>query len=258
MIADEPHMGGGGLLKAVSKAQKMAKKADTGARAILPAAERDANLAKMMESSKVKGRLYHGTTEDIQKFDPNKAGTKTKNLTTALGTFLSNNPQEASRYAKDWGTQGGNVMPVFAQVTNPYQMPYNEFEGLAMGAWNRMMKDPSFDPNATVRWNDIEGAKRAAAAVNKHEPEALQDVLNRRDELIAQGHDAVIVNIGGNKEVIVFDPAKIKSAIGNRGTYDLTDPDITKARGGSVRMAQGGSVSVYDRDQVDAIANQYM
>jgi hypothetical protein len=35
-----------------------------------------------------------------------------------------------------------------------------------------------------------------------------------------------------NHEYIVFDPTQIKSAIGNRGTYDPNDPDIRKARGG--------------------------
>jgi hypothetical protein len=42
------------------------------------------------------------------------------------------------------------------------------------------------------------------------------------------------MNIGGNREVVAFDPRRIKSAIGNRGTYDPNDPDITKAKGGSV------------------------
>lgn len=239
------HMAGGGAAKkvvegAVKGVKKLLGMADAVPKGVLPTAERDANLNKMLEGSKVKERLYHGTTDDVQKFDPKKAGKKTGNLTTALGTFLSDSPKEASRYAEQWGTKGGNVMPVFAQIQNPYQMPYKEFDQLAMGAWNRMMKDPSYDPNAIVKWDDIEGAKRAAAAVNKHEPDALQDVINRRNELIAQGHDAVIVNIGGNKEVIVFDPAKIKSATGNRGTYDITDPDISKAAGGAIHMAGGG------------------
>jgi len=39
-----------------------------------------------------------------------------------------------------------------------------------------------------------------------------------------------------------FEQSKIKSAIGNRGTYDTTDPDITKATGGEVHMAGGGGL----------------
>jgi hypothetical protein len=32
----------------------------------------------------------------------------------------------------------------------------------------------------------------------------------------------------------MFQPNKVKSAIGNRGTYDTTKKDITKAKGGKV------------------------
>ena len=32
-----------------------------------------------------------------------------------------------------------------------------------------------------------------------------------------------------DEEFIIFDPRKIKSATANRGTYDTTNPDITKA-----------------------------
>jgi len=238
--------GGGTAKKVVEGAVKGVKKlfgaADEAPKGALPTAERDANLNKMLEGSKVKERLYHGTTDDVQKFDPTKSGKKTGNLTTALGTFLSDNPTEASRYAEQWGTKGGNVMPVFAQVKNPYQMPYKEFDNLAMGAWNRRMKDPDYDPNAVIRFSDTTGQKRASEALKKHENDARQDVIKRRDELMSMGHDGVIVNIGGNREIIVFDPSKIKSATGNRGTYDITDPDINKAAGGAIHMAGGGAM----------------
>ena len=38
------------------------------------------------------------------------------------------------------------------------------------------------------------------------------------------------------KNLAVYHPSQIKSAIGNRGTYDPTDPDITKKRGGKVTL----------------------
>jgi hypothetical protein len=209
---------------------------DWQATRVLPAAERDANLAKMLEQSAIQNRLYHGTTDDVPRFDPNMAGKKTGNLTTSLGTFLSDNPAEASRYAEQWGTKGGNVMPVFAQLKNPYVMPYSEYNNLAMGAWNRRMKDLDYDPNQIIKFGDIEAQKRSSEALKKHEAEGLQDVIKRRNELIEQGHDSIIINIGGNREVIVFDPAKIKSATGNRGTYDTSDLDINKAKGGLTNL----------------------
>jgi hypothetical protein len=52
-------------------------------------------------------------------------------------------------------------------------------------------------------------------------------------------------------EYIMLDPARqIKSAIGNRGTYDPNEPSITKAHGGIVRMAEGGDVSA-EREQAE-------
>jgi hypothetical protein len=59
------------------------------------------------------------------------------------------------------------------------------------------------------------------------------------EELKREGYDSIIHadpygNRGGEHEVIMFHPERIKSAIGNRGTYDIADPDINKAKGGPV------------------------
>jgi hypothetical protein len=198
MIADEPHMGGGGLLKAVSKAQKVAKKAETGARAILPAAERDANLAKMLEGSAVKSRMYHGTGRDIKEFD------KSKLRRTAFGEgfHLAESPNLASFYANQFD-EGQNVMPVHAAIKNPYEL--------------QNMHD----------WYDVPGANDK----------------DKTNFLKSQGYDGIKYPHGANGDqtspppsvYVAFEPEQIKSAIGNRGTYDLTDPDITKAGGGLLK-----------------------
>ena len=50
------------------------------------------------------------------------------------------------------------------------------------------------------------------------------------------GHDGIFFHddAGELKEVVAFHPHQIKSAIGNRGTYDPTKADIAKAKGGAV------------------------
>ena len=201
---------------------------------LLPLAEREGNLAKFLEPSAVKHRLYHGTTSDISAFDPKTATNKTGNVTSHFGTFLSDNPAEASRYAQQWGTTGGNVMPVHAQLQNPYMMPYKEMDKYAMGAWNRRMAEPGYDPKSVVKVGDMDAQRKAAEAYEKHTQAAIQDVLNRKQELIELGHDGIIAKIGGNREIIPFEPTQIKSATGNTGTYNPLDPDITKKRGGSI------------------------
>lgn len=46
-------------------------------------------------------------------------------------------------------------------------------------------------------------------------------------KLRAMGHDGVIgVGLTGERQFVVFDPEQIKSATGNRGTFDPQDPDI--------------------------------
>jgi hypothetical protein len=219
-------------------------------KAVLTQAEREANKAKFLEDSAVKDRLYHGTTSDITEFDPDKARSKTGNINAVLGTFMSDNPAEASRYASEWGTTGGNVMPVYTSLKNPYHASYKEMDDLAMGVYRRMMKDPSYDPNRSYRGFDKEGQKRTFEMLEKHEPGALQDAYDFKKQLMDAGHDGIVWNLNGNREVIAFDPKQIKSAIGNQGTYDTTNPDITKAHGGIVHMADGGDVDA-EREQAE-------
>jgi hypothetical protein len=46
------------------------------------------------------------------------------------------------------------------------------------------------------------------------------------------GHDSFYIKERGTKNLGVYDPRRIKSAIGNRGTYDINESDITKKNGG--------------------------
>ena len=56
------------------------------------------------------------------------------------------------------------------------------------------------------------------------------------DAVEKAGYDAIMMNEGGYKTFGVLDPRRIKSATGNRGTFDVTNPDITKKRGGKVSI----------------------
>lgn len=74
--------------------------------------------------------------------------------------------------------------------------------------------------------------------------EAPIDSFNKQN-LINEGFDGVVVTSpidGSITTAVAFEPTQVKSAIGNRGTYDPNEPSITKAHGGVVHMAQGGQV----------------
>ncbi len=188
MEMEDKGFAGGGLLKKAAKALK-------GTQEVLPAAEREANLAKMLESSAIKDRVYHGTSADISKFNPSKIGAM------GPGTYVTTNPKTADSYA-DLSNKSPNVLPLHVQVKNPFPI-------------SSVMKSGAeffthFDPTGKLSDEQVvELAKKA-------------------------GYDAVHAVKEG--ELNIFEPSKIKSAIGNRGTYDVTDPDINKAQGGLTKV----------------------
>jgi hypothetical protein len=174
--------------------------------------------------------VYHGTNKDFMSFDAAARSSKTGNPNAQLGFFFSERPEEASRYAKDWGRQNGNVMPVYLAIRNPYVMGYTEFNDLAMAAYRSLQADPAHDPDATVAFGDLEGQRAAAARLAEHEAIAQKQAAERREELIREGYDGIVVRSKAGDEYIAFEPAQIKSAVGNNGVFSAGDPDIRFSR----------------------------
>jgi hypothetical protein len=179
-----------------------------GAQDILPTAEREANLAEFLEGSAAQNRLYHGTGSDIQAFDKSKI----KRPMFGEGFHLGESPALASFYAGQF-KEGQNVMPVYSAIKKPFEL-----------------KDMS-------KWYDIPGNTDA----------------EKTAWIKSQGYDGIKYNHGAPYNApnesgvgwVAFEPNQIKSAIGNRGTYDKSHKDIVKATGGAVMMADGGSADFY-------------
>jgi hypothetical protein len=165
----------------------------------------DPNFQRFFEGSKMVDkygeplRLYHGTSDAIGSnfniYHPNRKDAGWM----GRGAYLSDDPLLAKYYAEmKAGNADPNTVAVYARSTNPYPMTLDEKNML------RFMSQSQIDD-----WTN--------------------DIRQR-------GFDATsLVYPGGEKEFAVFDPERqLKSAIGNRGTYDPDDPDLTKARGGRV------------------------
>lgn len=154
-------------------------------------------------------RVYTGTSKD-KDFSSFKVPRN--------GAWFASNPQEASDYAMqndsmDWKpdpngrnpwsvmetNRASRVMPVYLNIQNP-----------ARYADPRVMHDEVYKLSGN-------NYKRG------------QGMLF--DQLRAKGYDGVIL---GDNDVFVAlrDPTQVKSAIGNRGTYDPKNKDLNKARGG--------------------------
>jgi hypothetical protein len=236
---------GRGVMGAVNKAKQMAT------------AERDANLQRMLEPSKVQQRLYHGTTateggkgqEAIRRLKPSKEGA------LGSGVYMTPNTPHASSYTGipndealelmrqggDYskkmadqfmadrkvgrlreGQAGGNMLPVYAQIKNP----------LIIGKSGRNI-DPAADALMGLGMDEASAVRLVEKAFE--EKGNIGKQIQSRAQ--AQGYDGIMQYRGDDlSEVVSYNPNAIKSAIGNQGTYDLTSPDLSKANGGAMRM----------------------
>ena len=149
--------------------------------------------------------LYHGTNDDIEEFASWRRENKKDPGWLGEGFYTSPSPGIASAYPslKRPGTADGPlVMPLWGALENPLDV----------------------DVMSKQRFSQEEAA----------------DFTRRAMEL---GHDGVIARtpLGEISEVNSFYPERLKSAIGNRGTFDRNDPRLTYGSGGSVpRFEEGG------------------
>jgi len=227
-----------------------------------------ANLAQFLEGSHTPMRLYHGTTateggkrqEAVRRLKPSKEGAfgpgvyMTPDTEYATGytgipamSQIKRDMAGDSDYARAGATKmlnrinkgeveshevGGNMLPLHARILNPLVVDMvgpgdpNVMALMTMG----VSKDKAYDI--------VEKAYEKQGGPGKH-------VYTRAKAL---GHDAMIIKRNGKiQEVIHYNPKMIKSAIGNRGTYDTTKDDLSMAKGGSTHEIKA-TVKLGDRD----------
>jgi len=215
--ATEAKMQAGGLAKLAKRLK--------GTQEVLPAAEREANLAKMLAESKAPMRLYHGTTateggkgtEAIKRIKPSKEGA------LGSGVYTTPRPGFAGGYADD---AGGNVLPVYTQIKNPLIL--------------RGSPEPDKYKDPMVEALELLGMdrKKASSLVEKAYEDRGYIGKQVQSRAQAAGYDGIMQydRNGDLSEVVSYNPNAVKSAIGNRGTYDTSKPDLNEAIGGLIKV----------------------
>lgn len=145
--------------------------------------------------------VYHGTKSDFSEFDPEKMGVSDEGL-AGKGFYFTYNPEEASSYAlrDNFGSgDAPNVIPAYISLQNPLVITH--------GVLPDGRKVQELHGGIGINAN-------GGAAVRKL--------------AVDGGYDGVmwVSREGSVRHVMAFNSEQIKSAIGNRGTFDPTDSDI--------------------------------
>jgi hypothetical protein len=138
--------------------------------------------------------MYHGTNRDIESFSTRQKVPRGRFYAGELGSWFGSNAGIANVFSTGRYSENGAVYPVYLSVRNPKE--FSSYGGL----------------------KDFVGNRKSAAAV--------------RRGLEAEGYDGIVIRNSVTDlapvrdDWVAFKPTQIKSATGNRGTFDPAKPDI--------------------------------
>lgn len=208
--------------------------------------------------------LYHGTASMTPlDFSASREGTASTFLgpykVERHGIFMAENPDLAAEFARSHSlTEAGfrdsskapSIMPVYVKASNPIDLSHEPTEALfntmAEVAQRIIEQD---NAKSRGRLSPVEAIKQARAEkdagfnfarhVSRLTGESaweLFDADQSNPGLVvrvfkAMGFDSAVLyesneDFANTKTWVAFDPEQVKSAIGNRGTYDPNDPNI--------------------------------
>lgn len=141
--------------------------------------------------------MYHGTTADFDTFKDNQRGVH----------FVSPSGEWVEKFtitSQGGSAEGANVMPVYVRAENPFD--FENKKHVSVVAASASLGKVAIDQIKVGSWSRIEDRTTLAT--------------------IKKRFDGLYVMEDGQKNLAIFDPTQIKSATGNRGTFDPADPNI--------------------------------
>ena len=183
--------------KATEEGVALYSRATTVLQTGTPAFKRWFGDSKVVDENGEPMVVYHGTADSFSKFELDRPNRKDTGW-LGEGFYFTTDADTANAYTNLKGGISPNVMPVYLRLRNPYRATIQDKERIMLAEQR----------------GDRDAARRRTA------------------DLIQQGYDGIILSYPEGKyakaqsEYTVFRPEQIKSAIGNRGTFDPTNPDI--------------------------------
>lgn len=202
--------------------------------------------------------VYHGTTGDITQFDESRRGENTQAESAGMGFFFSDHERTAESYANYAATDAR-----VAALLREAEAAEKKQDWAAYDA--KVVEYEALDASFADSENRLNGQNVLPVYLSLQNPLIVDaegengigfDIPKAIKDAVKGGHDGVIVrnldDAAGLSDVpashyIVFKPTQIKSAIGNRGTFDPNDSRIMH------QPVYHGSPHVFDRFSLDHV-----
>jgi hypothetical protein len=159
--------------------------------------------------------MYHGTLNDVSEFRPK----------TADAIFVTDNVQIAERFATNFvGREDGqpNIIPLYVSAEKPFD--YDNPADIKKVLREIAKTDPDLYEKLEQEFAYYERVKKQTGKMLNNwsllERPELQDAIKK------SGFDSFYVDEDGVKNLAVYKPNQLKSAIGNTGDYSTADARI--------------------------------
>jgi hypothetical protein len=172
--------------------------------------------------------LYHGTGRDFSVFRRSGGAIFLTPDVDFAASFAESSATENDISDDGFEYAGANVMPVYVAAKNPFDYENTEHVEAVFDHVDRYQK-------GAATKEDI-----AAGDFGTIESYAVQSAIAKL------GFDAFYVEEGGVKNLGVYSPRQIKSAIGNNGNFDPENPNILFSRSATMDYFMGQAGSILD------------
>jgi hypothetical protein len=189
-----------------------------------PAFKRWFGDSKVVEANGKPRVMYHGTSASFNRFEGDKNGL----------IFVTPDPAFAERFAsaRHAGTGAPNVMPVYVKALRPFDHQEASHRSDLIGRLMEM--HPTYTQGDGQQALLIDGRKtlytegviEATLAEDSDTTWQFLETPSIVEAVERAGFDSMYVTEDGIKNLALFDPAQLKSATGNRGTFDPNSSDI--------------------------------
>ena len=202
---------------------------------------RKQNFKNSMEGTSVPQRVYHASRHNFENFD-----TGMSEFGSHFGTINQANDISKSNSYKDFFDtkySKTQIYPAYVNIKNPLRLSdYGIFDAnavarqlidkgiMSLGHYDKIMKLPKNEASKSLQEMVKNNGYDGVVYLNRRE--GIKGLKSKDFDMTDKQFSKAYPD--AKDSYIIFDPTQVKSAIGNRGTYNPKSPKLNEARGGAI------------------------